>query len=252
MANSTITHYPANLTISSQSANQSAPMVPSFTNSDNSFDNKSSFFPDYGPGAVNQFTSNTTYSELSNTYAFSKGGIWNSNRDAGFIVRKNTASMVEFNLRIISSPGHFIPAPMLNGFSFLEYHPTGLNSNWRTRRLALEFRNWDTGEIRYYAPNWDNSTEALIQTKFRNMSAAEHWNVIRSWGREWVLYGAVFNIRSNSTSATQSPTMHLYSTRCAWQTTGLTGTTRWIPTKYQSWNDFSTQMKEGTPVFETN
>ena len=248
--NRTLRTYGANLNITSVEENQSAPIVPSFTNNNADWSNKSTFYPDYG-ATGNEFTSNIGYSEISNNYIFKAGGIWNSDRDDGFIIEKHTDQMVEFNLRFYGSPGHFIPAPMLKGFSFQEYYATAVNSNWRVRRLALEFRNWDTGSYRIYAPDWNNGAQAQVKNVFRNMSAQNHWNVIRSWGPEWAFHGAIFNVKSNSTNAVQRPKMHIYSARVAWQTTGLTGTTKWVPTKYQSWPNFSSQMRTGTLEFQT-
>ena len=249
MANKTLRTYPANLNIDSLGHNQTAPLVPSFTNRDEDYTYKSSFYPDYG--ATSNYFSNNVNGSISQ-YVVKSGGVWNSNQNDGFIIEKNTDQLVEFNLRFYGSPGHFIPAPMLKGFSFQELYATAFNSNWRTRRLALEFRNWRTGSTRTYAPDWNIGAQAQNKYEFRNLSNQSHWSVIRSWGPEWVLYGAIFNIRSNSTDSVQRPKMHLYSARVAWQTTGITGTTKWVPTRYEGWTSFSDKMKAGTPEFQTN
>ena len=248
MSNRSILHYAANLNIDSLGQAQTAPMVPSFTNYDNDYGSESSFYPSHG-ATGNFFSSNANKADIEDKYLVSPGGVWNGNQNDGFIVEKNSADMVEFNLAIVGSPGHWIPAPMLKGFCFQELYATAYNSNWRVRRLALKFRNWNTNTIRTYAPDWDNAQQAQNKYVFRNMSSQTHWNVIRSWGPEWSLYGAVFNYKSNSTSAVQKPKHHLFGVRVAWQTTGLTGTTKWMPFKFQSWTKFTAEMQAGTPQF---
>lgn len=248
MTNRNILHHPANLNIENLSQAQSAPQVASFTNRDDDYTYKTSFYPDYG-ATNNYFSSNVSGS--IGQYVVKAGGIWNIGQNDGFIVEKNTAAMVEFNLRIYGSPGHWIPAPMLKGFCFQELWATAFNSNWRIRRLALEFRNWKTASTRIYAPNWDHASAAQNKYVFRNMSGQDHWSVIRSWGPDWVLYGAIFNYKSNGTSAVQRPKHHLFGTRVAWQTPGLTGSTRWMPFKYQSYTTFLSQMEEGLAEFHS-
>ena len=244
MANKQFLHYPANLSVNDLGGNQNAPMVPSFTNRDDDYAIKSSFYPDYGSTGL-YFSANVdNKSDFINNYLVKPGGVWNGNQNDGFIIEKNSSQMVDFNLRIYGYPGHWIPASMLKGFSFQELYATAFNSNWRTRRLALEFVNYETNESRSYAPNWNNAAQAQNKYVFRNMSSQSHWDIIRSWGPKWVLYGAIFNIRSESTSAVQRPKMHLYSVRVAWQTTGLSGSTRWIPFKYGGFSDFQSNMRD--------
>lgn len=248
MTNRSILHYAANLNIDNITQAQSAPKVASFTDRDNDWTAKDPFYADYG-ATGNLFSSNKTFQEIADNYVISAGSIWNSARNDGFIVEKNTDQLVEFNLRVYGSPGHWIPAPMLKGFCFTEYYSTALNSNWRARRLALEFKNYKTNASRYYAPNWDNDKQPTIKEQFRNMSGQDHWGVIRSWGPDWMLYGAVFNLRSNNTQAVQRPRMYLYNIRVAWQTPGLSGSTRWMPFKRENWNDFKNRMNAGTANF---
>jgi len=249
MTNRNILHYPANLNIDSLGNAQNAPEVPSFTDRDNDWGTESSFYPDYGDTGT-QFMSNTSYGGVQDNYLVKAGNIWSSDQNQGWIVEKNSNELVQFNLRIYGSPGHWIPAPMLKGFCFQELYATSFNSNWRVRRLALSFRNYKTNSTRTYSPGWNFDKQAQNKYEFRNMSGQNHWDIIRSWGPDWVLYGAIFNYRSNGTSAVQRPKHHLFGVRVAWQTNGLTGSTRWMPFKKDSWSTFRDRLNNGTPEFQ--
>jgi len=204
-------------------------------------------------GDTTPFTT-TNFSQVDNIVVYGLPYRSLSDPDTWTIVKPSSDQVCEFNITFGSSSSSYhkwMPATIFAGGGFLEQNLTGNNSNFRIRRIAFSFRNMDTNAVRIYSPGWDRAKTTSKDPRHAAMTSSSHYSVINSWGNRWRLYQTTINLRSNSTSAVQTPRMKFGVLRYFVHTPGLTGTTKIIVPQHMHWNDFLALDASGQRAFSS-
>ena len=167
--------------------------------------------------------------------------------DRGFAISKPaTTSMVEFNVEVSGGGGYWMPCPIFRSLSFFWRNDTNANSNFVPRSLALSLKNGKTGEEKYWGSGWSNAHTPSPTGKLYVLNGENKVQEIRDMGPDWFINGVVFNFKSNSTSAAQTPRSSLVDFRMGHLMPNLgPGSYRIILPKEQSFSKFSDSIQEG-------
>ena len=216
------------------------------------------FRPDFGHGGSwdQDWLQNVSAGSITDFYVTRTKAPWKiptsiSNAEHGFYIEKpSTTEAKQINIRIDGGIGHWMPAAIYRNIGWYWKNATGLNSNWRVWSPGLVLRNWKTNEEKIYSIGWTEAAYASTAGQIKIVTGQQKSDPVNALGPDWFIYGAIFQMRSNGTSGTQSPKAELLDLVLSWHNldTGPGATKLIIPDK-MSWDDFRALKQRGEVSF---